>query len=78
MPAGLLVDDDQVKAAMALRKTGSTSSKRKEDDIVEWRSGVVDGLTTGEPIEIPITNADARSSDYSFLPETLGQGIKTW
>ena len=67
MPAGLLVDDDKVKAAMALRKTGGTySSKRKEDDIVEWRSGVVDGLTTGEPIEVHIANADARSSDYKI------------
>ena len=41
MPAGLLVDEATVQAAMALRKTGGTySSKRKEDDIVEWRTGV--------------------------------------
>ena len=70
MPAGLLVDEQQIKEAMALRKTGGTySSKRKEEDAVEWRSGVVDGHTTGEPIEVHIANADARSSDYSFLPD---------
>ena len=35
MPAGLLVDEEDVKAAMALRKTGGTySSKRKEEDAV--------------------------------------------
>ena len=70
MPAGLLVDNEQIKAAMALRKTGGTySSKRKEEDVVEWRTGVVDGHTTGEPIEVHIANADVRSSDYSFLPD---------
>ncbi|MED6318507.1 MAG: chorismate synthase, partial [Candidatus Thermoplasmatota archaeon] len=70
MPAGLVVDEDLVQQAMNLRKTGGTySSKRKEDDRVEWRSGVVDGLTTGEPIEVHIANQDARSSDYSFLPD---------
>ena len=58
-----------VQQAMNLRKTGGTYSKRKEDDRVEWRSGVVDGLTTGEPIEVHIANQDARSSDYSFLPD---------
>ena len=40
MPAGLTVDEAQIQAAMALRKTGGTySSKRKEDDRVEWRNG---------------------------------------
>ena len=70
MPAGLQVDEATVQAAMALRKTGGTySSKRKEDDVVEWRTGVSDGQTTGEPIEVHIANSDARSSDYSFLPD---------
>ena len=70
MPAGLAVDEAQIQAAMALRKTGgSYSSKRKEDDRVEWRTGVANGKTTGEAIEIHIANKDARSSDYSFLPD---------
>ena len=70
MPAGLVVDEGLVQQAMNLRKTGGTySSKRKEDDRVEWRSGVVNGLTTGEPIEVHIANQDARSSDYRFLPD---------
>ena len=70
MPAGLQVDEATVQAAMALRKTGGTySSKRKEDDVVEWRTGVSNGRTTGETIEVHIANSDARSSDYSFLPD---------
>ena len=69
MPAGLVVNEAHIQAAMALRKTGGAySSKRKEDDHVEWRTGVVNGVTTGEDIEVHIANADARSSDYSFLP----------
>ena len=70
MPEGLVVDDALVDRAMKLRKTGGTySSKRKEDDLVEWRTGVVNGITTGEAIEVHIANQDARSSDYSFLPD---------
>ena len=70
MPAGLTIDENQVQAAMALRKTGGTySSKRREEDRVEWRTGVVNGITTGETIEVHIANNDARSSDYSFLPD---------
>ena len=69
LPEGLKVDEERVQAAMKLRKTGGTySSKRKEADRVEWRTGVVNGITTGEPIEVHIANQDARSSDYSFLP----------
>ena len=70
LPEGLRVDETRVQAAMKLRKTGGTySSKRKEADRVEWRTGVVNGITTGEPIEVHIANQDARSSDYSFLPD---------
>ncbi|MEL0312443.1 MAG: chorismate synthase [Candidatus Poseidoniales archaeon] len=70
LPEGLKVDEERVQAAMNLRKTGGTySSKRKEADRVEWRTGVVDGITTGEAIEVHIANQDARSSDYSFLPD---------
>ncbi len=69
IPAGLTVDDAQINADMMLRKTGGTfSSKRKEADVVEWLSGVEDGVTSGETIELQIANADARSTDYSFLP----------
>ncbi|MGB0950887.1 MAG: chorismate synthase, partial [Poseidonia sp.] len=70
LPEGLKVDEERVQAAMNLRKTGGLySSKRKEADRVEWRTGVVNGITTGEAIEVHIANQDARSSDYSFLPD---------
>ena len=69
LPSGLLIDDETVNAAMALRKTGGRySSQRSEDDSVRWMSGVMNGLTTGETVELRIDNTDARSSDYTFLP----------
>ena len=70
VPAGIQVNEERIQRAMSLRKTGGTySSKRKEDDLVEWKRGVINGLTTGEVIELQIANNDARSSDYSFLPD---------
>jgi len=70
MPKGIAVDSSSVAEAMALRKTGGVySSKRKETDEVVWCKGVQDGMTTGATIELQIANNDARSSDYSFLPD---------
>ena len=70
MPKGIEVNDSAIADAMALRKTGGAySSKRKESDEVDWCSGVVNGTTTGALIELQIANNDARSSDYSFLPD---------
>ena len=70
MPSGIDVDESLVAEAMALRKTGGTySSKRNETDVVDWCKGVDQGTTTGEIIELQIANNDARSSDYSFLPD---------
>ena len=40
----------------------------REPDVVELLSGVNDSITTGEVIEISIKNTDAKSKDYSFLP----------
>lgn len=70
LPAGLKLDEREITSALALRKTGgSLSSSRKEDDEVLLRSGVHNGCTTGQPLVLEIMNQDARSSDYSFLPD---------
>ena len=41
------------------------TTARHEKDIPTLRSGVINGVTTGEPIEIIFQNGDTRSSDYS-------------
>ncbi len=70
MPVGLTIDEHEIGKAMALRKTGGAySSQRKEADLVEWSTGVLNGTTTGEVIKVQIANDDARSSDYNFLPD---------
>jgi chorismate synthase len=69
VPAGIVLDYPALEQAMASRRPGGRyASKRKEADHVEIRTGVVDGKTTGDEIEISIANTDAKSRDYSFLP----------
>jgi len=70
VPAGIVLDYQAIEQAMASRRPGGRyASKRKEADVVEIRSGVLDGQTTGDEIEISIANTDAKSRDYSFLPD---------
>ena len=68
-PAGENLDLDSLMEDMAMRKPGSgLASRRKESDKVEIMSGVYEGKTTGMPILLLIKNEDAKSKDYSFLP----------
>lgn len=70
VPAGIHIDYRAVQQAMNTRRPGGRyASKRKEPDIVEFLSGVQNGETTGEDIELSIANTDAKSRDYSFLPD---------
>lgn len=70
VPKGLLIDEKGIEQAMRSRRPGGRyASKRKEEDEVQMLSGVENGKTTGEPLEISIKNQDAKSKDYSFLPD---------
>ena len=69
VPEGMIVDHNRIAEAMATRRPGGRyASKRNEEDRVELRSGILDGKTTGDSIELSINNQDAKSKDYSFLP----------
>ena len=52
IPAGIKLDTDKIGAFMSRRAPGKNaySTKRKEADIPEIVSGVVDGITCGAPI----------------------------
>ena len=67
VPAGLKLDPEFILAEMARRAPGknSTSTARKESDLPEILSGVLDGVTTGAPLCAIIRNSDQHSSDYS-------------
>ncbi|KGN82341.1 chorismate synthase [Porphyromonas sp. COT-290 OH860] len=69
MPAGLSVDFEAIQAALARRRPGqsSVSTTRREEDRVEFLSGIFNGKTLGTPIGFIIRNQDQRSSDYDAL-----------
>lgn len=71
IPAGLRLDFDELHAFLARRSPGSSSytTQRREADIPEIISGVVNGVTCGAPFAAVIKNTDIRPSDYSILSD---------
>lgn len=71
LPSGLHVDMDRVTAALTRRREGDTArnavTRRQEADNVEWLSGLLDGVTTGQPLAYLVRNEDAHSGDYDAL-----------
>ena len=59
-PSGLKVDFDAIQADLNRRKPGQSklTTSRKEQDRVEWLSGIFEGQTTGTPIGFLIRNSD--------------------
>ena len=72
LPAGFRPDMDRVAAFMARRAPGSGawSTPRREDDVPEILSGLVEGRTCGAPVCAVIYNGDQRSRDYEGLRRT--------
>jgi len=70
-PAGLEISLDFIQAELDRRKPGqsSISSPRKEEDKVEFVSGVFEGKTLGTPIAFMVKNADQKSADYFKLKD---------
>ncbi len=70
-PPGILLDEAFIQSELDRRKPGqsSISTPRKEDDQVEFLSGVFEGKTTGAPIAFIIWNQNQRSQDYSHLKD---------
>jgi chorismate synthase len=70
-PAGLLIDFDFIQKELDRRKPGQSAivSQRKEQDKVEFLSGIFENKTTGAPIAFLIRNTDAQSQDYDNLKD---------
>lgn len=64
-PAGLPVDMDSLRTDLQRRAPNgdALSTKRKETDRVEFLSGIVNGVTTGEPICFRVPNEDVKISE---------------
>jgi chorismate synthase len=70
-PAGIVVDEQYIQSELDRRKPGQSSiaTPRKEDDKVEFLSGIFEGKTTGTPIAFIIWNQNQHSKDYDHLKE---------
>lgn len=66
IPAGMTIDMPRLLAEMARRAPGQSAmtTARKEPDQPEFLSGVLNGVTTGQPICAIIRNTNQRSRDY--------------
>lgn len=71
-PAGLKIDFDFIQSELNKRRPGQSeiTTQRKEEDKVEFLSGIFDGVTIGTPIGFIIRNQDQKSKDYSYLKES--------
>ncbi len=75
VPGGIPLVVDDFLLDLARRKSGAKgTTPRKEDDLPEILSGVLDGYTTGVPIAILFRNNNTRSGDYSSFRETPRPG----
>lgn len=75
LPAGITIDMNSLNEFMARRAPGGKySTPRKEGDIPEFLSGVIDGVTCGSPITAIIENNNTRSGDYAAMVRTPRPG----
>lgn len=78
--AGVKIDMDLVRKALDKRagrsqeEAGVSPRAAREQDAVEWLSGVIDGVSLGTPIAFVIRNKDARPGDYDWLKESYRVG----
>ncbi len=71
IPAGLPVDLEALQAFLQRRAPGRKdhSTPRKEADVPEFLSGIVNGFTCGAPIAAMIRNGNTRPQDYADLSD---------
>ena len=66
VPQGIALSEADFESDLARRRASAKgTTARHEADIPILRTGVVEGVTTDEAIEIVFQNGDTRSSDYS-------------
>ena len=83
VPAGLTIDMPLIRSELDRRagrnvEAGVSVRAKREEDEVEWLSGVMDGVTLGTPIAFIIRNKDARPEDYEWLKHNYRAGHADW
>lgn len=76
LPAGERVDMEELGRFLKRRAPGqnATSTPRKEADLPQFLSGLVDDVTCGAPLAALIENTNTRSQDYAQLRDKLRPG----
>ena len=71
IPSNIPIHQKRIQEALDRRKTGQSSiaSPRKEEDIVEILSGIMNEKTLGTPIGFILKNQDARSKSYENMKD---------
>lgn len=71
-PSGIAINFEAIQKEMQRRKPGQSSivTQRKEEDKVQFVSGIFEGKTTGTPIGFIILNTNQKSNDYTHLKST--------
>lgn len=71
-PPGITLDFEAIQFEMTRRKPGQSSivTQRKEEDEVQFLSGIFEGKTTGTPIGFIIPNTNQKSDDYSHIKDS--------
>lgn len=68
VPAGIPLTEADFEADLSRRRSGAKgTTPRKEGDVPHIVSGVADGVTTGEKLEVVFYNENTRSGDYDRL-----------
>ena len=75
-PPGLALDEAAVQPWLDRRRPGTSRfvTQRQEPDQVRILSGVFEGVTTGTPVAMEITNQDQRSRDYGAIADSFRPG----
>lgn len=73
MPAGIKIDEAFIQQELDRRKPGQShiTTPRKEDDKVEFLSGIFEGISTGCPIGFMVRNANHHSADYANIKDVF-------
>ncbi len=75
-PAGVKIDMEELLTFMKRRAPGRdrTATPRREDDLPQILSGILDDTTCGTPIAALIANKDQHSSDYKNVASVARPG----
>ncbi len=70
-PAGLEIDLDYINSELQRRKPGQSNitTQRKEEDTVQFLSGIFEGKSTGHPIGFSIQNTNQKPNDYEHIKD---------